>query len=90
MNTELKRCPFCGGEANMSLFIGNHAVTCTSCMGMILPPSCGWTKEEAIKAWNTRKPMDEIVERLEEEKNCGMDLIDTDYAIEIVKKGGAI
>ena len=61
----LKRCPFCGGEAKISMFIGNPFVTCTECMGSIFP-NVGQSKEEAIKAWNTRKPMERIVERLEE------------------------
>ena len=66
----LLSCPFCGGEAKINIFLGNYCVTCTECMGAIFP-SRGMKKEEAIKAWNTRKPMETIVERLEEEiKKC--------------------
>lgn len=50
---ELKKCPFCGGEAEINLFLGNYCVTCTECMGSIFPAK-GMTKEEAIKAWNRR------------------------------------
>ena len=84
--SKLKRCPFCGGEARVNIFLGNYWVTCENCMGAIFP-AIGMTEEEAIKVWNTRKPMERIVERLEEEKSDWND----DYnvpikkAIEIVK-----
>lgn len=68
--TRLKPCPFCGGEAEVNLFLGNHCVTCNHCMGAIFPGK-GMTREEAIGYWNTRKPMERIVERLEElEEEC--------------------
>lgn len=35
--TELKPCPFCGGEAELNLLLGNYCVTCKSCMGAIFP-----------------------------------------------------
>ena len=59
-----KKCPFCGGEERFATEEGNW----------ILCPKCGAEsdyfdrKEEAITAWNTRKPMKRIVERLENEK----------------------
>ena len=50
---ELKLCPFCGGKARLTLFLGNYAVTCTSCLGCIAPyPQ--QTKKEAVDAWNRR------------------------------------
>lgn len=51
------------------------------------------TVEDIIKVIEnqpTAYDLDKVVEQLEEEKNCGMDLIDTDYAIEIVKGGGGM
>ena len=68
--SELKKCPFCGGEAkieiNTEMGGTQYQVLCTKC-----PVTVGrywfWKKEEAIKAWNTRKPLERIVERLEEE-----------------------
>ena len=60
--TELKRCPFCGGEAEYSMIDSsstipfgtiNHFVTCKNhCLEGLY--SRGNTKEEAIEAWNTR------------------------------------
>ena len=37
----------------------------------------------------TAYDIDKVVEQLEEEKECGFDMVDIDYAIEIVK-GGAV
>lgn len=67
----LLNCPFCGGNKvglwhNKSispLILGTHNVQCYDCHFGLAPSK---TKEEAIKKWNTRKPMQEIVERLEE------------------------
>lgn len=71
----LKKCPFCGGEVELFetkehqfeiWHKENRDVECpidtTECVG-------GWiydTKEHVIAAWNTRKPVERIVERLEE------------------------
>ena len=70
---ELKRCPFCGGD-NVGIWC-NHPVSplieesyeahCYDCHFGLHPVG---EREEAIKAWNTRKPMDRIVERLEEQQ----------------------
>ena len=72
--SELKRCPFCGGEAEMgrkrSCFDhweqGDFIPRCkdTKCLGRLYRTYK--TEEEAITAWNTRKPMERILERLEE------------------------
>lgn len=70
MTDRLKPCPFCGGDAkleiNREMGGTQYQVLCTNC-----PTTVGrhwfWKKEDAIKAWNTRKPMDRIVEALEEE-----------------------
>ena len=66
-NDKLLPCPFCGREAKVSKTDEDHyQVICTNC-----PCSLGrfwfWKKEDAIKYWNTRKPMDRIVDRLEHE-----------------------
>lgn len=69
---KLKKCPFCGGEAKVfETDLNTFRVICAEC-------SCSvgrywyYKKEEAITAWNTRKPMERIVERLDSEckKHC--------------------
>ena len=97
MEDRLKPCPFCGGKTEVSLLLGNYGVTCTECMGAIFPAK-GMTKKEAIEAWNTRKPIDRIVEQLEkmEEKALRVQNYDVSFyatgqmhkAIAIAKAGG--
>lgn len=68
--SELKKCPFCGGEAmtykTKSLMLHD---LCFGVMCKDTPFCCvmsGYkTEEEAINAWNTRKPVERILERLE-------------------------
>ena len=65
MTDKLKNCPFCGGEA-FEYYSGSQFEFCE-----VVCKECGCrskrkTEEEAIEAWNTRKPMDGIVEKLEE------------------------
>lgn len=62
---KLLPCPFCGGEARFSTEDGNW-INCKSCGA---ETDYFEQREEAIKAWNTRVPMQKIVERLEEEVN---------------------
>ena len=73
MTDRLRECPFCGGEVYVSRedcygnIDDNYLVHCDECglqFGFINQFE---SEEEAIKAWNTRKPMDRIVEQLEEE-----------------------
>lgn len=54
---ELKKCPFCGGEAVLEELeyddkYKEYLVYCCECSGMVEK----WrkTKEEAIEAWNRR------------------------------------
>ena len=65
---DLKPCPFCGGEA-YSDKIGKPLFTirCTNidCYAEISKVSY----EEAINAWNTRKPMEAVVAELEKYAN---------------------
>ena len=68
---KLKRCPFCGGEATLCK-IKDADLWLVKCWnrGCEMRPRTDEkeTKEEAITIWNTRKPMQEIVERLEDLK----------------------
>ena len=66
---ELLNCPFCGGEAKymeIKDFFISRFVTCTKC-GIETPRNC-LNRKDAIKRWNTRKPMANIVEKLEERR----------------------
>ena len=67
---EILNCPFCGGEATTfpKKFIDGRkfGIMCKETFCCIIPANFN-TKEEAIKAWNTRKPMDDILEMLQDE-----------------------
>ena len=75
---KLKICPFCGGEAEMvvahHVFEKPYVVICKNENCRASKGNFSKTKEEAIETWNTRKPMQNIVERLEEEQ----EKLDTD------------
>lgn len=107
---KLKPCPFCGGEAQLAIAPSNeyvgipcYAVTCKHCKVMMGTVQKGQTDfyrtaQEAIEIWNTRKPMERIVEELdgasdyyecEEQGREHVQMIDLIDAIEIVQKGGA-
>ena len=60
---ELKKCPFCGGEARfVETYIDNGFCECKNgCVEQCKTMS----KKEAIQEWNTRKPVDDVVEALE-------------------------
>lgn len=99
---KLLPCPFCGGEGKVSEFhsfwykSGCSNLNCFAYITSLVFQ----TKEEAIAAWNTRKPMERIVERLEdnsewtdstfdEDGYCNDDsfeVIRLEKAIEIIKE----
>ncbi len=66
---KLKPCPFCGGEA---IIYENdeddeYMIGCKNCCAA--EPMTEWaSKENAIAQWNTRKPVERVLGRLEEEK----------------------
>lgn len=96
----LRKCPFCGGEAKIDKTITNTvSVECTVChaSSRIILCTEGDIEQKAIKAWNTRKPMQNIVERLREKAKEPMYQHHGDNyyvgiynAIEIVKEEGGI
>lgn len=68
--TKLLNCPFCDGEHIVESLI--EFVPCLKCLGcgaiMKIPMDFkGNYKKELIRKWNTRKPMERILERLETE-----------------------
>lgn len=69
--SELKRCPFCGGEhIDSTYFNWCPAIMCTDC-GAVMTVPMDWSRnreEELERKWNTRIPMQNIVERLKEKK----------------------
>ncbi len=90
-------CPFCGGEARLhnAVFLKIEAtVVCKDCGARTLTHSSASFSNanmNAIKAWNTRKPIDRIVERLETDysQDVGfLKMISVDKAIKIVKEEG--
>ena len=92
MNSEIKLlpCPFCGGEAEIRHYedytkdfasVYKYYVECTECKAQ---SNMKANMEDIIKDWNTRKPMDRIVEKLEElDDDCGCGKNDVWKAIEI-------
>lgn len=63
---KLLPCPFCGGGAEIGefhLLDKEYRVCCKECRSRT-PYSA--SIDRVIKQWNTRKPMERIVERLEE------------------------
>lgn len=55
---KLKRCPFCGSEAELALLFGRFGITCTGCHACILPHLCQSDeideRRAAIDEWNRR------------------------------------
>lgn len=62
--SELKRCPICDKEVEITKdnLMGFHVIECNICKILMYSRN----KEELINKWNTQKPMQNIVERLEE------------------------
>ena len=58
--TELRRCPFCGGEAKIGMIFGHKSVYCTKCDACILPSTYADKDElkKSIEAWNRRVSCD--------------------------------
>ena len=118
--TKLLPCPFCDGEAEFyrtttrqnfrwSDCVGVRCKTCGASYGTVLYDARIHANDEeyyeAEKAWNTRKPLERIVERLEEAINyvneAAMTADEADFyplgkesgimdAIKIVKEEGGI
>ena len=92
---KLAKCPFCDAELKRRDYMPNvffeHPYN-----GCILSGKKVLESEHDVKAWNTRKPMERIVERLKEVGDHYFALHDIygfsamNEAIEIVKEEGGI
>lgn len=94
--SEIKRCPFCGGEATLTNKLSKDEygqrlwnVCCFECANRT---SSYWDKEIAINAWNTRKPLERVIEKLENEvkdlhEDCNyIDAYKYEESIKIIKE----
>lgn len=69
----LKPCPFCGGEAKVienNSYTDIHSVICKNCF---TESDRYQTQEKAIEAWNTRKPIEKILDELSEREHRFME-----------------
>lgn len=104
---KLKNCPFCGSEVELEdigedsndhyymIACKNSSCGSSTCFGEV-------SKEDFISVWNTRKPIDTMVEKVEKELEELKEWEDVDgkayytmsekqvinKAIKIVKRGG--
>ena len=69
--SELKQCPFCGGELQHVQFgyFYNHenGIECSNCRILITSSNGKFTNEELEQKVNLRIPMERILQRLENE-----------------------
>ena len=91
---KLLPCPFCGGEAKVcngsNEIVGNQYLIRCKGLNCTLRPKTEWYEslDEAARHWNTRKPMERINSRLEEE----IELVVTKFPLQgkYIKKTRAI
>lgn len=102
---KLLPCPFCGGKARISCDteatrdsegrLWAYTIVCDSCCAT---SGLSYSPERAKKAWNTRKPIDDMVEQLESNviksegglffmATRGIGFVSKNKAIEIVRGG---
>lgn len=99
MQNKLLPCPFCGGEAELYQhypYMQRRVVSAVHCKKCRANSGTWGRKDKAIETWNTRKPMERILEQLEETvakriawigmKDSWCDAIEK--AIDIVRNGG--
>ena len=95
MSDELKPCPFCGGKADIMQYwkdfkTNRYIVKCIKCGAQ----TDDGVKEHISILWNTRKPIKDITDRINNEMALEWDNEDKMYnlglgkALEIVQKGG--
>ncbi len=80
---KLLPCPFCGGENVIETYVSFLPVLqCDDCRATMMFPASfhGNYKKELAKKWNTRKPMERILTKLEEYRQSEVnfkEIIDT-------------
>ena len=69
-NDKLLPCPFCGGEAIVYTDEETNCYMIGCKSNCAVEPMTEWceTEENAIAQWNTRKPMERIVEQVEDKR----------------------
>lgn len=96
---KLLPCPFCGGEVKLDED-EFYMFCCDKCGAGItfakqledgMATDCN--KDESIDKWNTRKPIEKVVDQLESLEPFHVDgygdvMVNLDDVIEIVKQGG--
>lgn len=82
----LNKCPCCKGEAEYC----GYKFWWIQCKECELSTKTCETKEEATKLWNTRKPMQNIVEQIKSLSGYEIYKNTFDLIIEIVKEEGDI
>lgn len=60
----LKRCPFCGGRVAMNQDDYGYYVSCSEEGCVVMTNS--YAEKEAVEKWNTRKPLERVIKRLED------------------------
>lgn len=71
---KIKKCPFCGGEIRFVKTgcssrgkIGH--LYCDGCKETFFKNDKWYTELDLYESWNTRTPVDNVIDRLEEESN---------------------
>ena len=95
----LKPCPFCGGEAMLTNQLAadqyGHKLWNVICVKCDNGTMGYWDKKHVVDKWNTRKPVEEVVEQIEKEADKYYTTSNSDQcvrhgmkkAIEIIKEG---
>lgn len=99
MSETLLKCPFCGGEVRFDFTENPYTETfedvivCDHCDLIFRGSMDGMEKEDLEMEWNTRKPMERIVERLKEKALGGMGCpqwLPLESVLEIIEEEGQI
>lgn len=93
---KLKPCPFCGGEAHKrvgfpldpdGLEMNMYVVGCKTCD---IEFTWLWDEKIAIELWNTRKPMENVIEEITRRDTTDgtVKVFSGKEVIDIIERGG--